>query len=108
MSDYTAAEVETAVEAAIEADVLEWRELEDKGAENTIILRGESIKVETVADDRGGEGHGEDIWFVIRVGDQLFEKTGYYMSHEGSDWDGDFTEVHPVEKLVTVYEAKAA
>jgi hypothetical protein len=109
MTDYTAAEVEAAIDAGDDAGEFEkWYDFEDKGSKNILTLRGEEIEVETIADDCGGEGHGENVWLVIKVGDQLFEKTGYYASHYGTDWDGDFTEVHPVEKTITVYEAKTA
>ena len=52
----------------------------------------------------GGMGQGDSIWVVLRIGDQLFKKEGYYASHYGSDWDGDLTEVHEVQRLVTFYE----
>jgi len=43
---------------------------------------------------------------VIRIGDQLFRKEGYYASHYGYDWDGTFEEVEAKPKTITVYEPK--
>lgn len=31
---------------------------------------------------------GEDVWYVFKIGDQLFRKEGAYASHYGTDWDG--------------------
>ena len=61
--------------------------------------------------ETGGEGSGEYIWQVWSVKDadgneQFFRKTGYYMSYEGSTWDGDLTEVVPFEKTVTDWKSK--
>jgi hypothetical protein len=43
---------------------------------------------------------------VIKVEDtgQLFRKDGWYQSHCGSEWDGEFREVQAVTKTVVVYE----
>ncbi|AXH49315.1 hypothetical protein HWB76_gp086 [Streptomyces phage Blueeyedbeauty] len=51
----------------------------------------------------GGEGQGENMWVVFRIGDQLFRKYGYYSSWDGSDWDGDLEEVEPYEVTVVRY-----
>lgn len=104
MTDYTTAEIDSAVEVALEG----WSELGymSKGYKETIALRGEPVEIETVAGKAPEEGGGEHVFVIIKAGDQFFRKTGYYMSHYGSDWDGDVTEVHPVEKTITVYEAK--
>lgn len=52
----------------------------------------------------GGMDKGSDASVVFQVGDKIFKKTGFYQSHYGYDWDGDLTEVRPVEKVVTFYE----
>lgn len=100
MRDCPKAYVPAEIEAAVEADSSWYLE---KGQGATITLRGESVAIEAV-DTFGGEGQGDDIWVVVRVGDQLFKKSGYYASHYGTDWDGDVTEVKPVQKTITVYE----
>ena len=70
-------------------------------------LHGRTI--EKVEFDTGGEGHGEDIYMVVKTTDidgveQYWRKDGYYVSYDGSNWDGDFREVKPVERVVTFYE----
>lgn len=111
MSDYTANEVEAAIEALIDGGDKEnedgeeysWSELAYGDVPETLSLRGEDVPVTHVI-QVGGEGQGDEIWFVIQVGDQLFRKDGYYASHYGSDWDGDFSEVRATQKTITVYE----
>lgn len=58
---------------------------------------------------RGGEGGGEDIELVFEITFEdgtvrWFRKTGYYQSYDGSNWDGAFKEVRPVQRMVTFYE----
>jgi ribosomal protein S3AE len=65
--------------------------------------------LELVESDTGGEGHGEDIHMVFKTTDvdgteQYWRKEGCYTSYDGSEWDGDFREVRPVERVVTFYE----
>lgn len=106
MSDYTTAEVEAALDPVIEDEG--WGELAylaDRDDTLEITLRGEQVKVGLVT-RFGGEGQGDEAWFVLGIGDQMFRKDGWYISHEGTTWDGDFTEVKPVERPVTFYEAK--
>lgn len=67
--------------------------------------------VNYVDGETGGEGSGEYIWQVWSATDadgnvQYFRKTGYYMSYEGSTWDGDLIEVVPFEKTVTDWKKK--
>jgi hypothetical protein len=65
---------------------------------------GDTFELEVVEAEPGGEGHGEEVWIVVKVGDQLFKKDGYYASHYGTDWDGSFREVKAQQKYVTVYQ----
>jgi hypothetical protein len=72
-----------------------------------IELHGRTIDLEEA--DTGGEGHAEDIYMVFKTTDidgteQYWRKDGYYASYDGSDWDGDFREVRPVERVVVFYE----
>jgi hypothetical protein len=60
-------------------------------------------------EEYGGEGQGEDYWFIFKVlGPQgnvrFFKRDGWYASYDGGYYDGPTFEVKPVEKLVTVYE----
>lgn len=102
MSDYTTLEVIQAFGGSNDewGGDADWYEMEDA---TEVTLRGEKVPVTNV-ESFGGEGQGDDKWFVVKIGDQLFRKSGYYASHYGTDWDGAFEEVHPVEKVVTVYE----
>jgi hypothetical protein len=98
MPDYTARQIKQAIE---DSDY-RWYDL-SYCVHSIIPIDGVAVGV-TLVDQEGGEGQGEHIWFVIKIGDQLFRKEGYYTSHYGTDWDGPFSEVEPVQKLVTVYE----
>lgn len=73
-----------------------WRPL-------TITIDGTDYTV-TEIERTGGEGEGSRASVLIGIGSQFFRKSGYYASHYGTDWDGDFTEVKPVVKTVTVFE----
>lgn len=122
MSDYTAEEVEAAVEPLLE-EAADWDELEDLlkgspewtgGGSGTVYpavpghthieVNGEQAPIEVVEDHGGGEGSGEARWVVIKVGTQYFKKDGYYASHYGSEFDGDLKEVRKIERMVTFYE----
>lgn len=101
MSDYTKQEIENAMN-----DADGWSEFHylSNGALESMELRGEHVDAEKVA-SYGGEGYGDEIWVVLKVGDQLFRKEGFYASDYGSDWDGDCYEVRAVERPTTYYEA---
>lgn len=110
MSDYTAFEVEAAIEAThprSDWESLVWN-LGYEGSRVTlkeITLRGEIVPVEKIAEDEGGQ-NAYDTFIIIKAGDQLFRKEGHYRSHCGDDWDGDFTEVEVAEQTITTYRAK--
>lgn len=38
--------------------------------------------------------------------DVYISLTGYYASHSGTEWDGEYKEVFPKTKTITVYEEK--
>lgn len=59
----------------------------------------------------GNEGGGDTVSLVFRVqaidgfqGVRYFEKSGFYASYEGTEYDGPLIEVRPVQKTVTVFE----
>jgi len=79
-----------------------WSEAEDMVGHTYDVLGG----VEIVASDPGAEGHGENIWTVVRVNEtgQLFRIDGYYASYgDGSVYDGDLYPVKAEERTVVVY-----
>ena len=80
--------------------VTEWSEIYGEGR---MLVDGEVVNF-NVIEQVGGEGQGDHMHVVFQVGDQLFKKSGYHVSHDGSYWDGPLEEVRPVEKTVTVYE----
>lgn len=71
------------------------------------VVRGVTLKC---VEDFGGMDMGSERYVVFSMTDETgtryFRKDGFYQSHYGTDWDGEFREVKPVEKTITVYEAK--
>ena len=67
----------------------------------------EGVYVSCVA-DVGGEGQGDIRYavfcFTDGSGTKYFRKDGFYASYDGSTWDGEFSEVQPQERVVTVWE----
>lgn len=60
--------------------------------------------------EAGREGGGENIYVVLKLtrpdgSEILYRKTGYYMSYDGSTWDGVMEEVIPYQKVTTFYES---
>ena len=105
MNTYTADEVFNALQTHLEDG---WSELKYNiryHNSNTIYLRDEPVTF-SIEDEYGGSGQGEEAWVVVRVGDQLFRQQGWYASHYGFEWDGDFEEVLATTKTITVYEPK--
>lgn len=54
----------------------------------------------------GYEGGGEYVECVLHFPEYetYVQFTGSYYSYDGTNWDDEYTEVHPKEKVVTVYE----
>lgn len=105
MTKLAASDVEAAIEALEDIDgywgELEWA-LRDR---DTLEVNGESYPISIVSEEHGGEGSWDtETFIVVRVGDQLFRKTGHYRSHYGDDWDGPFREVEAVQRLVDDYK----
>lgn len=74
-----------------------WDEMET--AQSTIL--GE---IKLIANVGGGEGSGETRYLVFEIGGKFYQMNGYYMSFDGSHFDGPFIEVTPIQKTITVYE----
>jgi hypothetical protein len=71
-----------------------------------------NIGTARIVDDFGGEGSGDDFWFVFTITDEhdqvrTFKRNGWYASHDGGYYEGPTEEVHGVDKVVTVWEAIA-
>lgn len=107
-SNLTAEEVEQALESTTDSyrygfywSSLAWGDADIDHLE----INGEVYPFEVFDRKIGSEGDWQtDTYIVVKVGEQYFRKNGYYASHDGSYWDGSFTEVHPREKTVTVWE----
>ena len=59
-----------------------------------------------IAEEGDCEGGG-DYSMVVRHFEKFniyIKETGYYSSYNGTDWNNDFEEVFPVQKIITVYE----
>ena len=63
-----------------------------------------------LVDDFGGEGQGDQYWFVFKVtnadGERFFRRNGYYASFHGGDYDGPTDEVVAREKTIKVWVKK--
>lgn len=86
-----------------------WYDLEDYlyGNHSALTIDGFGVLSQEVF-DTGGEGHGENVYMIFKLvndnGIHFFKKEGYYASHHGTDWDGPFSQVTPVERMVIFYE----
>lgn len=106
MSCVTGSEVEDALKATDE--YFYWSDLAYEDFDfDSLIIHGVSYPFEVVSSRGGEEGDWDiDTFIIMRVGDQVFRKTGHYQSHVGSDWDGPVEEVFPVEKTITAWEKR--
>lgn len=77
-------------------------ELFEEGDADAVLSVGYAESV----DSYGGEGQGDDLWFVIKIGDQHFQMSGYYSSNCGGTWDDGFEEVIPEIVPKTVWRNK--
>lgn len=53
----------------------------------------------------GGEGLGDDAWYVWKIDGRFFKKQGWHQSHHGTEYDGDFFEVQAVPVLRTEWQS---
>lgn len=81
-----------------------WEEVEGQDIEVP------GLGVVTVVENFGGEGEGDRYYLTFQIipedgGDaRYFRMDGYHVSHDGSYYDGPFTEVKKTTKLMDVYE----
>jgi uncharacterized protein YndB with AHSA1/START domain len=85
----------------------QWSEIGDIRDADPVIVEGVG-SVEVVHAETGGEGAAEhcELIFKVTADDgtvRYFEKDGWYQSFNGTEWDGDFYEVEPAQKTITVY-----
>lgn len=83
------------------SDEPNWHDLDISTTE--LVFEGETVEVKLVH-ETGGMDVGSNASMTFKIGDQFFTKQGYYASHYGYDWDGDFFESKPVERVITEYE----
>ena len=96
--------IEKLAELKIKDKHLAW---EDFDSDEQAAALAENIGEYKIVYSKGGnEGGGDTMIRVFEfVGHDVFLKaTGYYASYNGTDWDGEFTEVRPHEKVITVYK----
>jgi hypothetical protein len=65
--------------------------------------------IKCVEEIGGYEGGGETVrrvYEIINPSGELeyYEKTGYYTSEWGTEWDSGFARVYPREVMITIYE----
>lgn len=53
----------------------------------------------------GGEGLGDDAWYVWKIDGRFFKKQGWHQSHYGTEYGGDFTEVRAVPVQRTEWQS---
>jgi hypothetical protein len=101
---YTVEQVESAIKAYDETQDYDYFYEEIRYTSKPILLPvvGEAVRV---ASTGGGEGDGDYMDVVFKIGDQLFRKDGYHNSWDSNDWDGDLEEVEAFEKVVVDYRA---
>lgn len=78
-----------------------WSEIHGESGETNYFVEGVG-PIEGL-DSGGGMDEGSNAYTVFKVGGTYFRKSGYYASHYGYDWDGDFEEVEPFQKTVIDY-----
>lgn len=85
-------------------DLLDWVSIADEldGTPKTITIDGKTVEVVCVQ-WLGGMDEGSTANITIRVGDQFFTKEGWYQSHYGYEYDGDFYETQPRARTVIDY-----
>lgn len=88
-------------------DLLDWSELayDLRSSKDSISLRGEPVEI-TCVQQLGGMDKGTNANVTFKVGDQFFTKEGWYQSHYGYEYDGDFYESFPTEKITYTYRRK--
>lgn len=66
-------------------------------------LLGESELVHEEGNSEGGGEYSELVRY-FKEHNVYIKQTGVYYSYNGTDWNGDYHEVKPTQKTITVYE----
>lgn len=96
---YTVKEIEAAVEQDWDGSWMEFLECSDSSEGSELA----SLGVVAREVEEGGEKY---VWVVFQINDQLFRKSGFASSWEGTDWDGGLEEVESYEKTVVAFRKK--
>lgn len=99
------------VDYVVENEWGDWREFFEDLAWKDKVLDLPSIGQARYVDNFGGEGEGDQYWFVFSVTDadgetRFFRRDGYYASFYGGYYDGPTEEVEQVEKTIKVWVKK--
>lgn len=91
----------------------DWRVVENLFEDNYMIDYRPPFIVNgltfTLEDQHGGQGQGDEYWFVLKVesasGTQYFKLDGWYSSYEGSNFEDSVpVEVKPIEVVKREWE----
>lgn len=63
-------------------------------------LLGKDVSIKVVESKQ----QSEESYLILEIDGTLYRKDGWYASHYGSEWDGSFYPVKPVEKTITVWK----
>lgn len=105
---YTAQQLSEIIDSVYDVEDDEFED--ETGYENPWdAIHDETVTIQGVTFEHvesfGGEGDGDTAWVVFKVGDQYFQKDGYYASYDGFYWDGDLYQVESYQKVVTAWRA---
>ena len=64
---------------------------------------GKTEVVDSQGDKEGGGDYAMKV-FLFKDHNIFIKVTGFYSSYNGTDWEGDWMNVSPKEKTITVYE----
>lgn len=93
-------------------DLIDWSELaydctpgNYSYKDRFVNIRGDNVQIKCVQ-QLGGMDEGTTADVTFQVGDQFFTKRGWYQSHYGYEYDGEFEETVRKEVIAYNYERK--
>lgn len=106
--DYTYTDYRTNKPVRNVGESFGWDHVYSAIAYNGAVLSVPGLGNVTHLDEHGGEGQGDQYWFIFEVTDgettRVFKRDGWYASHDGGYYDGPTTEVKAVQKTIMVWE----